>query len=140
MKAISLKQPWAVWVVRGRWVIKNGKALERKDIETRTWSTKYRGPLLICASKSIDYAAMEFYDHSDSCAVSEQFKIETGVAVGIADLVNCRPMTPEDEQRAMCACEAGRFAWDLKDIRAINPFPVRGALGLFEVAMTEDAR
>lgn len=38
MKAISLKQPFVE-------LIKN----RTKTIETRLWSTKYRGDLLICA-------------------------------------------------------------------------------------------
>ena len=39
MKVISLLQPWASLVVAGH-----------KKIETRSWNTKYRGPLLIHAS------------------------------------------------------------------------------------------
>lgn len=39
MKAISIRQPWA-------WLIVNGF----KDIENRSWRTKYRGPVLIHAS------------------------------------------------------------------------------------------
>lgn len=40
MKALSLHQPWASLV-----------ALGVKTIETRSWATKYRGPLLIHAAK-----------------------------------------------------------------------------------------
>lgn len=40
MKAISIRQPWA-------WLIVNGF----KDIENRSWDTKYRGAVLIHASK-----------------------------------------------------------------------------------------
>lgn len=39
MKAISIRQPWA-------WLIVNGF----KDIENRSWDTKYRGMVLIHAS------------------------------------------------------------------------------------------
>lgn len=41
MKALSLTQPWATLV-----------ALEAKRIETRSWATKYRGPIAIHAAKS----------------------------------------------------------------------------------------
>ena len=41
MKAISLWQPWASLMQTGA-----------KQIETRSWSTNYRGPLLICSTKS----------------------------------------------------------------------------------------
>ncbi|MEJ7626722.1 MAG: ASCH domain-containing protein [Ferruginibacter sp.] len=40
MHVISLLQPWASLVVMGA-----------KTIETRSWSTKHRGPILIHASK-----------------------------------------------------------------------------------------
>ncbi len=43
MKVISLLQPWATLVVIGA-----------KKIETRSWNTNYRGPLLIHASKKMD--------------------------------------------------------------------------------------
>jgi len=39
MRAITIKQPWASLIVEGL-----------KDIENRTWATKYRGPVLIHAS------------------------------------------------------------------------------------------
>lgn len=45
MKAISILQPWASLCVH---TYENGKAL--KQIETRSWNTKYRGELLIHAS------------------------------------------------------------------------------------------
>lgn len=42
MKALTLTQPWATLV-----------ALGAKRIETRSWSTKYRGPLLIHAAAGL---------------------------------------------------------------------------------------
>ena len=43
MKALSLKQPWATLIVAGI-----------KPIENRTWSSSYRGRLLIHASQNWD--------------------------------------------------------------------------------------
>ena len=40
MKALSLHQPWAHFIAEGV-----------KTIETRTWGTRYRGLLVICATK-----------------------------------------------------------------------------------------
>lgn len=48
MKAITIKQPWASLI-----------ALGKKKIETRSWQTKFRGPILIHAGKSIDKEAFE---------------------------------------------------------------------------------
>lgn len=49
MKALSLTQPWATLVATGA-----------KQIETRSWSTKYRGPLYIHAAKGFPAYAREF--------------------------------------------------------------------------------
>lgn len=43
MKVITLIQPWATLI-----------ALGEKQIETRSWSTKYRGEIAIHAGKKID--------------------------------------------------------------------------------------
>lgn len=105
MKAISLKQPWASMIAR-----------EEKTIETRTWPTKYRGDLLIVASK---YPKFPGLPH--------------GKAVCIVELVDCRPMTKADEQAARCEIFPRAFAWLLDNIRPIEPFDVRGQLGFYEV-------
>lgn len=105
MKALSVKQPWANLIADGR-----------KDIETRRWSTDYRGPLLIVSSKSPNIAP-------------------AGFGIAVTNLVDCRPMTRGDEIRAQCATYEGAFAWILADVRVIQPFPVRGQLGIYEVAL-----
>lgn len=107
IKALSVRQPWASMIADGR-----------KTIETRKWATGYRGPLLIVSSAK---PAIE----------------PAGQALAIADLVDCRPMTKDDEQAAGCATYPSAQAWVLENIRKITPFPVRGALGLFEVEMPE---
>ena len=43
MKVLTLKQPWASFVMQGD-----------KKYEFRSWKTKYRGELLIHAGKGID--------------------------------------------------------------------------------------
>ena len=47
MKALTLTQPWASLVATGA-----------KMVETRSWSTSYRGPLAIHAAKGMDDAAV----------------------------------------------------------------------------------
>ena len=104
MKAISLKQPWANLVASGC-----------KTIETRTWPTKYRGKILIVSSKSPANLG------------------PAGTALAIAEIVDCRPMTEEDEDAACCKIYPRAQAWVLKDIRKIEPFAVKGQLGIYEV-------
>jgi hypothetical protein len=103
MKALSVKQPWA-----------NAIAAGEKSIETRTWSTDYRGELLIVSSKlpNIEPA---------------------GCAVAIATLIDCRPMSVLDEPAAQCRRYPGAVAWVLQNIRRLHPFPVRGQTGLYDV-------
>lgn len=57
-----------------------------------------------------------------------------GCALGYVDLVDCRPMTRQDEAAAMCDRLPGLYAWVLENVVAIAaPFPVRGQLRLYEV-------
>lgn len=108
MKAISIKQPWANLIASGE-----------KTIETRTWKTSYRGPLLIVSSKTPDIAP-------------------AGQALAIATLIDCRPMSILDEPAAHCSKYIGAFSWVLESIRKIEPFPVLGQPGLFDVSMPSE--
>jgi hypothetical protein len=103
MKALSVKQPWANLLASGQ-----------KTIETRLWPTDYRGPILIVSSKTPNIHP-------------------AGFAVAIAELVDCRPMTPSDEAAACCAHYPGAFSWVLRNIQKIDIFPVRGKLGIYDV-------
>lgn len=103
MKALSVKEPWASMI-----------ALGKKTIETRIWATAYRGPLLICGSK-------------------KPKGMFSGRMACVADLVDCRPMTTEDEPAALCELYPKAQAWVLANIRAVQPRYVTGQLHLFEV-------
>jgi ASCH domain len=108
LKALSLKQPWANMVASGE-----------KTIETRKWPTDYRGPLLIVSSKTPAIPP-------------------SGCALAIVTLVDCRPMTSADESAAKCHFYRGAYAWVLRDILRVKPFPVRGQLGIYEVLVPKD--
>ena len=119
MKALSVKQPWATLIAAGH-----------KTAEIRTWKTGYRGKLLICASKTIDREAMR------ECLETGDVTLEdfpTGVAVGIVDLVDCVPGGKEHPPLALCDVYEGDWAWIVANAKEIEPFPVKGALHLFEV-------
>lgn len=85
-----------------------------KTIETRKWSTNYRGPLLIVSSKIPRI-------------------VPAGFAVAEAKLVDCRPMIKLDEENACCEWYSGAYSWVLININKIKPFPVKGQLGIFDV-------
>jgi hypothetical protein len=104
LTALSLKQPFANWVSSGR-----------KNIETRNWSTNYRGDLLICASLS---------GKGDP----------KGVALCVVELYFVRAMTKADEKGACVDLYPGAYAWLLRNVRILpSLFPVKGRLGLYKV-------
>jgi activating signal cointegrator 1 len=102
MKTLSVKQPWANMIASGQ-----------KTIETRTWPTSYRGPLLIVSSKQPNIAP-------------------AGCAVALARLTDCRPMIRSDERAACCKVYSGAYAWVLDHIQRVKPVAVRGSLGIYE--------
>lgn len=103
-KAISLKQPWANLVASGK-----------KTIETRKWTTKYRGDLIVCSSQNP--------------------KIEPfGKALCIVELYDIKPMTKAHEKNACVKIYPRANAWFLRNIRPLKKLiPVKGSLGIFNL-------
>ena len=109
LKALSLKQPYANWVSSGK-----------KTLETRTWSTNYRGDILICASTT---------------GKGEP----KGVALCLVELVAIRPMKVSDKLAACIDLYPGAYAWELKNLRRLDtPLPVKGKLGLFNIEVDKE--
>lgn len=81
MKALSIRQPWA-------WLIVNG----HKDIENRVWPTKFRGPVLIHASKGMtrdEYAFALVHAEEQGVALPPFDELERGGIVGRAVITDC---------------------------------------------------
>lgn len=122
MKAISLWEPWAT-----------AMALGKKKNETRGWDTNYRGDLVICSAKrKMDDVGL------DVCcnAGIDLTQIRYGYALCIVELYDVLPTakTPRDyDEEALGDYSAGRFAWLTRNLRRIEPFPVIGRQGFFEV-------
>ena len=127
MKAISLYEPWATLI-----------ALGKKRYETRSWSTTYRGPLLICAS--IKRPPLHETIGVLYRAGINSDELKPGRAVAIVELIGVHPTKAlvyaelgEDEQY-FGDFSSGRFAWQLKNIRRIlKPPPIKGRQGLFDI-------
>ena len=101
-----MRQPWASLIA----------GYGRKTIETRTWRTRYRGPLAIHAS------ARPYED------------LPTGGIVAVAWLYDCRPMEESDEDAACIACQMlydGAYAWLLANVEPVPLIPCKGMLGLW---------
>ena len=121
MKVLTVRQPWA-------WAIAEGY----KTVENRTWSTSYRGPILIHAGTSS--ASMR-----EGRAYLERLRIEAppaedltyGAVVARVELVDCLPLADVDRIRHPFA--EGPFCWRLDDVVAVEPVAMTGRLGLFTV-------
>lgn len=144
MKALSLIQPWATLI-----------AIGAKRIETRSWSTEYRGPIAIHASKWMtpsgkyvsadveDYLAWSYrepFATQLTMAGIERIKdLPSGAIVATARLVDVvRTETIRhglgELEREFGDYRPGRFAWRLADVRRLGtPVPYRGFPGLWEL-------
>ena len=103
-----------------------------KDVENRSWSTKYRGPIAIHAGRSVDQVGVAVVE--GIAGVSLPQKLSGGHVVAIADLVDVH--TPADcwvRGRGGCSrwAESGAYHWVLADVRPLrDPFGLQGSLGL----------
>lgn len=123
MKALSIQQPFAWLIVHGH-----------KAVENRTWTTAYRGPLLIHAGKSIDYEGLHWV-RREFPAIELPKVFDLGGIVGQATLV--RTVHEHDDNVRLSDWEArwfvGRYGFVLRDAKPLPFRAVRGQLGLFEV-------
>lgn len=140
--ALSWKQPFGSAMLVG------------KD-ETRVWSTKYRGPVLICAS-AIGYSIAATKEITGELQFTRLMNAVDpisstlnlfGMAIGIGRIVDCREMRPEDEDKTFVqyrapwiehrmgkdgrirAVQLRRYCHIYKDVRSIKPFPWKGSQG-----------
>jgi hypothetical protein len=116
LPALSVRQPWAALLTQRAAA---PAAIAAKDIETRTWCTRYRGPLVICSSGQ------------------PRDQGPAGQALGVRMLKACRPMTAADELAARCAVYEHAQAWVLGRLWPLVPFAVRGQRGLFGLLVPE---
>ena len=132
LMALSWKQPYADLMLHGK-------------IETRTWSTNYRGWVLICASKK-KYTSEQVYAISGKDQVIRSIKLlfqgnrtidslPTGVAIAIGYLSDCRPMLRTDEGRCFVQFDPNfqRYCHVYTNVQAIKPFAWKGTQGWKEV-------
>lgn len=133
MKALTLWQPWASLV-----------AIGAKEIETRSWQTRYRGKLAIHAAKrKPELADDETGKYMMDALASENVvwsMLPLGAIVAICELVDCYPveelwpdLTSMEYEQAFGNYSAGRFAWELGVVKMVDPpIPARGFQGLWE--------
>lgn len=130
IKAITLWQPWASLIAHGL-----------KTIETRSWYTKYRGPLAIHAAKR--KSVIPNWPIDLLGAVAERIgawnTLPRGCIVALCNLDDCvrsenihiyRPSSFHLEEN-FGNFTSGRFCWLLSNIRRITPVYMNGRQGLW---------
>ena len=121
IKAISIHQPWADWVVRGI-----------KQFETRPWKTNIRGVVAIHAAKK----KTKFWCEG----------MPLGAIIGTVEIVDCVPVEMirrqlSQEERSRGDFSNGRYAWRLENARILKrPIALRGWQGFWNLSdsMTQD--
>lgn len=117
MKALSVRQPWASAIANGE-----------KTIECRSWQTKYRGELLICAS-------------GKKFVCDDGLVFPAGVALCVVELLAIRRMAYDDLIPACMGDFALEdveavlqgFAWEISLKYPIIPFSVKGKLNIYTI-------
>ena len=130
--ALSIRQPWA-------WLILNAG----KDVENRDWSTIYRGPVLIHASKTMtkaDYESCQLFlsaiageicfDPGLAFPTFEELRAQTGGIVGQVDITDC-----VNESKSPWFC--GEFGFVLANPKPLPLTPYKGMLKFFNVQLKE---
>lgn len=129
-QAISLWQPWASLI-----------ALGVKRFETRSWTTNYRGPLVICAAKRWNAELKEFAEVFSADFDLGLSALPLGCALAVADLTRIyrtEDAAPDQSARELAFGDwsPGRYCWRMDNVRPFpEPIPVKGAQGLFTVEL-----
>ena len=124
MKALTLTQPWASLVASGR-----------KQVETRSWYSSYRGPLYIHAAKRFPTSAKRFAAELSGNPATVRY-MPLGAIVARCYLLDCRTVEHvqvTEQERKYGDYSPGRYAWILTNIEWLEPTPCKGALGLWNV-------
>lgn len=112
---LTVRQPWA-WAI-----IKGGK-----DVENRSWPTKYRGPLFIHAGSAFERDAYERVRGLASQAPPPPGDFIHGAIIGVVELADCVPSSPS------VWAVLDQWHWCLREPREMTaPFRCPGKLGLW---------
>lgn len=122
--ALSVRQPWAELILRGR-----------KTIEVRTWSTHHRGELWLHAGIQADRDALDRFRLTTK-------KLVFGAIVGRCELYDCVEFTVDSWERWQShhlnvgPLNKRLYAWFLRNTSRVRPMPLKGRLGLMSFEYT----
>lgn len=118
--ALTIRQPWA-------WAIVDAG----KDIENRTWPTKYRGPICIHAGANrnrMEYeeAARFMHFYLDPQVIAPlTMDVCYGSIIATAEIVGC-------VQQSESPWFFGPYGFVLANVQPVPFLPCKGALGFFD--------
>jgi|Deesub1362A_J573_1020465.scaffolds.fasta_scaffold11571_3 hypothetical protein len=122
IKALSVRQPWAELVLRGE-----------KSLLLRTWTTSYRGPLAIHASRMIKHEACARWG-------MDPVGLSTGAVLGVVQLAEVFKLDEEayaENERSHLREHSFRdplYAWVVNEpVRLRAPWPAAGRQRLFDL-------
>ncbi len=128
MKVLSIKEPYATLIKE-----------KKKQIETRSWKTDYRGELYIHASST--KIPREFKENKEFMKFVKNNSMNFGKIICKCQLVDCIYMTKEyiedikknHYQEYICGdYKEGRYAWILEDIVSLKePIKAKGQLNIW---------
>jgi hypothetical protein len=136
IRALTLLQPWASLIAVGA-----------KRLETRSWSTAYRGPLAIHAGKgSTEWSRATWQLPAvqavmGGAGIVAEADLPLGCVVAVCELCDCIPILepPAEPERSFGVYTPGRFAWRLANVRPLPvPIPMRGLPGLWPCLLDGD--
>jgi hypothetical protein len=124
VKALTICQPWAEFILRGL-----------KPVENRTWPTSHRGLVLIHAGKSREWLTEQrLYGGGlmpDGSKIPAECELDFGALVGVAELASCVELAAIPAA-ARTPFHAGPWCWELRNVRRFaKPIACRGAQGLW---------
>lgn len=116
MKALSIRQPWADAII---W--------HGKDIENRSWPTRFRGPVLIHAAKKwgpSERGDLTYIEGITATKLEDTDRPLLGGIIGKTEIVDC-------VQAWESPWFFGPYGFVLRNAEPLDFIPCRGALGFF---------
>jgi hypothetical protein len=122
MKALSIQQPWA-WAIM----------CAGKNIENRTWDTRFRGRFLVHAGMRFDkvgYFWLMTHRSILQAGLPDIDSFPRGRIIGSVEIdgVCTASLSPWFQ---------GPFGFELRDPKRFSPIPYKGKLGFFNVPEIE---
>lgn len=142
MKAITIWQPYASLIAAGL-----------KEYETRSWPTRYRGPIAIHSGLRpmrwiMKHSKEEAVDLAiETFGAEALLKLPVGQIIAVGYVADCIKMTQElidsmsPQELAAGEWQVGHYAWKIDNVRTLNePIDATGKQGLWDVDLCRACR